>query len=255
LSGKISTWQKCSNGVPIVDVLGAAELEFRIALLPPISRGARLGGRPTPFAGAWLHAERLIELWRADGEVPLTEAFRLLDVDAVAGVILRMVAAREYKGDPRHWVFPPLADLLPPLREAAWQEILAGKLVLEAIKGIRGRRHQPLVPALLPRLTPDWELARLTCDGRDEWIEVRACPIAAAALPKPWQPKPSRNEFKDAVEDAAEAYSSKAQPSFNEFWAAVKIRTPGVTQLQMRNALKMQVSHLRRRIGQTKSSG
>jgi hypothetical protein len=233
-----------------VDVLGAVEIELRIALLPPISRSNHL-------AGPQLYAERLVESWKADGSVALGDAFRLLNVEMVAGVILRTVGAGEYDGgDPRHWYFPPIADLLPPLREAAWQEILAGKLVLEAIKGIRGRRHQPLAPALLPRLTPDWELARLTRDGRDEWIEVQACPIAAAALSKPWQQaKPSRDELEDAVEDAAEAYSSKAQPSFAEFWAAVKIRAPGVTQFQMRNALKTQVPHLLRRRGQTKSSG
>jgi hypothetical protein len=232
LCDKIWTRQKCSKETPPVDVLGAAEIELRIALLPPISRGAHL-------AGPRLHAERLVELWKADGEVVLAEAFRLLDVETVADVILRTVAANEYEGDPRHWIFPPFADLLPPLREAAWQEVLAGRLVLEAIKGVTGRRHHPLALALLPRLTPDWELLRLMRDGRDEWIEVRARSLAATAvLPKPWQGKPARNELKDAVEDAAEAYSSEDPPSFDEFWAALKIRVPGVTQAQVRNALK-----------------
>jgi hypothetical protein len=234
-----------------VDVLGAAEIEFRIALLPPISRGAHLAG-PTR------HAERLIALWKADGAVALGEAFRLLDVEAVVGAIWRTLATGEYSDDPHYWHFPPLADLRPPLREAAWQEALAGKLVLEAIKGVTGRRHYPLAPALLPRLTPDWELARLTRDGRDEYIEVGARPIAAAGLPKPWQEKPSRDEIKAAVEDAAEAYLSEDPPPFDEFWAALKIRAPGVTQDQVRKALKKQVPHLRRRRGQyrkIKSSG
>jgi hypothetical protein len=83
-------------------------------------------------------------------------------------------------------------------------------------------------------------------------------PAATAVLPKPLQGKPTRNELKDAVEDAAEAYSSEDPPSFDEFWAALKIRVPGVTQAQVRNALKKQVPHLRRKRGQTrkiKSSG
>jgi hypothetical protein len=153
--------------------------------------------------------------------------------------------ANEYEGDPRHWVFPPLADLLPPLRALAWQEALAGKFVLEGIKGITGRRHYPLTPALLPRLTPDWELSRLLRDGRDEYIDVRIRSMPAAALPRPWQGgKPSRNEIKAAVEDAAEAYSSENPPPFDEFWTAVKIRAPRTTQIQMRKALKEQVPHL-----------
>jgi hypothetical protein len=245
--------QKCSNETPAVAVQDAVEIEFRIALLPPISRGAHL-------AGPQLHAERLIEIWKADSEVPLGEAFRLLDVETVERVILRTVVAGDYdEGDPRHWHFPPFSNLLPSLREAAWQEILAGTFVLEAIKGITGRRYRPLVPALLPRLAPDWELSRLTRDGRDEYIEVRVRPMPAADIPWPWrQKKPSRDELKDAVEDAAEAYSSEDPPLFDEFWAAVKIRAPRTTQIQMRKALKEQVPHLHRARGQTrkmKSSG
>ena len=66
--------------------LPLAEIEFRVAVLPPISRGAHL-------AGPQLHAERLIELWRTDDDVPLAEAFRVLNVETVAGVIWRTVAA------------------------------------------------------------------------------------------------------------------------------------------------------------------
>jgi len=236
--------QKRSSETPAVDVLGVAEIELRIALLSPISRDAHL-------AGPQLHAERLIELWRSpDGDVALTEAFRLLDVDAVAGVIWRTVTANEYRGDSRHWIFPPLVDLLPPLRALAWEEALAGRLVLEGVKGLTGRRHHPLAPALLPRLTPDWDLSRLTRDGRDEYIEVRVRSMPATDIPRPWQKKPSRDELKDAVEDAAEAYSSEDPPSFDEFWAVVKIRAPGTTQIQMRKALKEQVPHLHRTRGQ-----
>jgi len=89
------------------------------------------------------------------------------------------------------------------------------------------------------------------------WLPVGQSP-SATATPGPWQKKPSRDGLKDAVEDAAEAYSSEDPPPFNEFWAAVKIRAPGTSQKQMRKALKELVSHLRRTRGQTrknKSSG
>ena len=103
------------------------ELELRIALLPPLSRGLHL-------AGPRVHAERLVALWRSDDPVPLGEAFRLLvDVDMVAGAILRTIANSEHGyPDPRHWRFPDLEALLPELRACAWQEILAGRLLVEA---------------------------------------------------------------------------------------------------------------------------
>jgi hypothetical protein len=221
-----------------VDVLGVAEIEFRIALLPPISRGAHL-------AGPRLHAERLTELWRANGEVPLAEAFRLLDVDAVAGVILRTVTAGEYEGDPRHWVFPPLADLLPPLRAQAWEAALDGELVLEGIKGITGRRHHALTPALLPRLTPDWELSRLLRDSRDEYIDVRARRMPAEVLPRPWQPKPTRSEVEAVAKEIAQAYPPPAQLPFDDFWAMLKARHSKTTRQQALDAQKSCAPHLR----------
>jgi hypothetical protein len=244
LCDKIWTRQKCSKETPPVDVLGAAEIELRIALLPPISRGAHL-------AGPRLHAERLVELWKADGEVVFAEAFRLLDVETVAGVILRTVTANEYEGDPRHWIFPPFADLLPPLREAAWQEALAGRIVLEAIKGVTGRRHYPLAPALLPRLTPDWELLRLMRDGRDVWIDVRVRLMPAIDIPRPWQPKPSPEKIKTATEEIAKAHPPPdGQLSFANFWAALKARAGvGVTKRQALAALDKYAPHLRGRPG------
>jgi hypothetical protein len=229
--------------------LPLAEIEARLMLLPPISRGAHL-------AGPRLHAERLIKLWKTDGEVALAEAFRLLDVETVAAVILRTVTAGDYdKGDPRRWHFPPFADLLPPLREAAWQEILAGKLVLEAIKGVTGRRHQPLVLALLPRLTPDWELSRLTRDGLDEYIEIRVRPMPATDIPRPWQGKPSRGDVEAAASKIAEAYPPPAQLPFENFWAALKERVgPKVTRQQARDALKTHAKHLQGRRGYNSKS-
>jgi hypothetical protein len=233
-----------------VDILGLAEIEFRIALLPPISRGAHL-------IGPRLHAKRLIEIWHsADSVVSLAEAFRLLDADAIAGVILRTVTANEYAGDPRHWIFPPFADLLAPLREAAWQEVLAGRLVLEAIKGITGRRRQPLTPALLPRLTPDWELARLTRDGRDEWIAVRVHLMAATEIPRPWQPKPSPEQIKAAAKAIAKAYPPpNGWLPFPKFWAELKARAgAGVTKRQALRALNDHAPHLRVAPGQRRKN-
>jgi hypothetical protein len=191
-----------------VDVLGTAGLEFRIALLPPISRGVHLDGPR-------LHAERLIEAWAADGEVALGQAFRLLDVETVAGVILRTVTANEYEGDPRHWHFPPLADLLPPLREQAWQEILAGRLMLKAIKGERGKQYRTLAPAELVRLTPDWEVARLTRDGRDEHVDTRV--RRRPAIKPTWRrDRIPGADLEGAMEEIASAHEGRTPPYFDD---------------------------------------
>jgi hypothetical protein len=135
----------------------AAELEFQIALLPAVSRGAHL-------AGPHLQAERLIGLWEvADAdEVSLAQAYRLLGAAAVEAAIWRLLRVNEYPGDTRYWVFPPLEDLLPELHKVTWQAMLAGDLITQAIKGIRGKRHRTILPAELERLTPNWRLSRLT---------------------------------------------------------------------------------------------
>jgi hypothetical protein len=186
--------------------LDIAEIELRIALLPPISRGARL-------AGPQLHAERLVELWKADGAVALAEAFRLLDVEMVAGVILRTVVAGDYdSGDPRHWHFPPFAALLPELREAAWQEVLVGRLVIEAIKGVRGKRHRTLLRAELPRLIPDWGLARLALGDRDEYIDVRVRRPPAESVKATWREQIPEKALANTMKDIALAYEGKARP-------------------------------------------
>src|SRR5262249_4416231 len=91
----------------MADLLGAAELELRIALLPPISRGVHLGGPA-------LHARRLVELWRVDDndDILLAQAFRLLDTSVVEGAIFRTAVAKDYPDDWRYWTLPPLEDLL-----------------------------------------------------------------------------------------------------------------------------------------------
>jgi hypothetical protein len=227
-----------------VDVLGVVELEFRIALLPPILRGS-------PFGGPVLYARQLVELWGSpDGEVPLAEAFRLLDVDAVAGVILR--ATTEYdQGDLRYWHFPPFADLLPQLRAQAWQEILAGKLVLEGLKGLTGRRHHALAPALLPRLTPDWDLSRLTRDGRDEYTDVRVRRPAAEPVKATWRERIPEKALENAMQDIARTYEGRPRPRFKDVLKEMRDRLGSdLPRDVVRNALTDYAPQLKRAPGQ-----
>lgn len=231
-----------------MDVLGAAEIELRTALLPPISRGAHL-------AGPRLHAERLVELWRSPaGEVPLAEAFRLLDVDAVAGAILRTVLVNEYEGDPRYWHFPPFADLLLPLREAAWQEALAGKLVLEAIKGLRGKRHRTLLPAELPRLIPDWELARLTLGDRDEFTAVRVRRSPAKPVKATCREQIPEKALENTMRDIALAHEGKPRPREKDIVEEMRNRLgrPDLPRDVIRSAVKSYAPQLKRARGETK---
>ena len=185
----------------MADLLAPAELEFRIALLPPISRGAHLDG---PV----LHAERLIELWKItdDERVPLGQSFRLLQVkQQVAGVILRTLTVGDYPSDPRRWILPPLNDLLPELRALSWRAMQNGELLVEGIKGVRGRAHRSIQPAELVRLTPDWTVDRL-CDGtQDEFIDVRVGRPPAVPVKPTWRPeKPSRADLENWLRDLAE---------------------------------------------------
>ena len=78
-----------------------AELALRILVLPPISRGTHIVG---PDCGPTQHARRLVELWQVAEHDPvsLAEAFRLLDVTAVEGAILRSMSELEHEGDPRN---------------------------------------------------------------------------------------------------------------------------------------------------------
>ena len=171
-----------------------------------------------------------------DGAVALAEAFRLLDVETVAGVILRTVVAGDYdEGDPRHWHFPPFADLLPSLREAVWQEALAGKLSVEAIKGVRGKRHRAVLPAELPRLSPDWPLSRLTRDGSDEYVEVRVRHLPAVA-PTKWRKPPSPEAIKSALRAILTADPTLAGEKLEE--ALCARLGEGMTRERARSAIK-----------------
>jgi hypothetical protein len=227
-----------------------AELESHIALLPPISRVAHLDG-------PHLYAKRLVALWRTDDEVSLAEAFRLLDVETVVGVILRATIEREERDDcrrdPRHWHFPPFPDLLPPLREAAWQEVLARRLVLEAIKGVRGKRHRTILPAELPRLIPDWELARLILGDRDEFIAVRVRRPPAEPVKATWREQiPEKKAIENAMKDIALAHEGKVRPREKDIVKEMRdrLRRPDLPRDVILDALKNYAPQLKRGRGE-----
>jgi hypothetical protein len=222
--------------------------------LPAISRSVH-------FAGPALHARRLVELWKVDAadDVPLAQAFRLLDVEAVAWAILRTLMAGDYSGDPRHWVFPPLVDLLPELQELAWQAMLDGALRVEAVKGVRGTRPRLVLPAELPRLRADWGLSRLVRaggddgdggdggiggGGRDEFIDVRVRRPAAELVKPAWRPdKPSQKDVDAGVQKLAQTHSPGSL-SEEEFLKALAELVPGAVRTHIRAAVEKHGSGL-----------
>jgi hypothetical protein len=231
--------------------LPLAELELRIALLSPISRGTHL-------AGPRLHAERLIELWHVDDDedVPLAQAWRqlawrLLGVGAIAGAISRTVAFSEhgYRGDPRHWIFPPLMDLLPELQTVTWQEMLAGELELEAIKGVRGKAYCSVPLLELPRCVPDWELSRLVHGSEDVYVEVRACRRPAEPIKTNWRTLVpiATKDLEPAVEEIVLACAPGEQMSEEDFGNRLRTLTgrPDLPRQIVRNALDRYAPQLR----------
>jgi hypothetical protein len=203
----LSTRQNCDKGRAVAEPIALAELGFRILLLPPISRGAHLGGPK-------LHAQRLVKLWAVDDtdDVPLAQAFRLLNADAVAGAIWRTWAAKDYPGDPRFWTFPNLTDLLPELYELCWLSMLDGTFLVEAIKGLRGKRSRTVAPVELPRLRPDWPLSRLCQGERDEFVDARVRRAPAEPIAKRWRKPPDKDDLKAAMEKIAKDYPEGADP-------------------------------------------
>jgi hypothetical protein len=162
-----------------------------LALLPPISRAVHL-------AGPALQAQRLVELWKVDGDVALGEAFHLLTAPVVEQAVWRSLTSDDYepRSDPRHWAFPGWGILLPLLQAEAWGEALAGRLQITAIE--QGKRRRRVVkPVELPRLEPDGMLGRLQSDGVDRFVDVRVRPKPE---PKPEFKLPTAREWKDAIE-------------------------------------------------------
>ena len=230
----------------MADQLASAELELRIVLLPPISRGAHLNGPA-------LRARQLVKLWEVNGDddVPFAQAFQLLDVEAVTGAILRtlLMDDKDYPADPSHWTFPGFTDLLPELQELSWRAMLNGALLTEAIKSARGKRYRTLLPAELPRLTPDWELSRLTLGGRDDFIDVRVRRVPAEPVKKAWRGRPNKAAVKAAMGQVAQTYPPDAKPPFPEIQDKLEKLLPGVTREVARDALKQYAPHLAGRRG------
>jgi hypothetical protein len=229
----------------LAEPIPLAELELRIALLPPVSRGAHLGG-PT------IHAERLVELWKIeDGDdVPLEQAFRLLDVKAVARAILRtaLMSDNDYPNDPVYWPLPPLNDLLPELHDAAWEALLDGTLLVEAIKGLRGARRRAVLPVELVRLRPDWSLSRLCLGERDEFIAARVRRAPTKPVKSRWREHSPEAVVHEVMHEIAEGYPPGARPAFAEILKALRGHDrlgPEVTRAQAQNALKKVAPHLR----------
>jgi hypothetical protein len=226
-------------------LLPLKEIEFRIALLPPISRGSPISEEwpARAHAGLWLHADRLIDLWKVDDgdDVSLAQAWRLLDLEAVVGAVLRTLAASEqgYTGDPRYWHFQPLADVLPELRECSWQEMLAGDFEVAAIRGIQGRNYHSISPLEVRRLVPDWELSRLVREGEDVLLEVRVRRRSTEAIKTNWRQPMSKDELRTAAEAIVRECAPGMRLSEPDFWNRLKDRTgrPDLPRQTARNAL------------------
>jgi hypothetical protein len=117
-------------------------------------------------------------------------------------------------------------------------------LLTEAIKSVRGKRYRILLPAELPRLTPDWELSRLTLSGRDDFIDVRVRRVPAEPVKKAWRGRPDKAAVKDAMKAVAKAYPLDAQPPFSEIQNKLEKILPEVTRKVARDALKQYAPHL-----------
>lgn len=228
------------QGAAMAEPIPLAELVLRIALLSPISRGVHLDGPR-------LHAERLVALWQADDDAVLSEAYRLLDAAAVARAIMRLAVEIEH-GDPRYWTFPELEELLPALRDLAWDEILAGRLTVEAVAGVHEGRRRRIPPVQLQRLEPDWPLSRLTHAGQDEFTDVRVRRVVPRA-PKRQRP-PSRATMRAALKKIEAGLSPDTVPSFAELWAALRNEVGPISRQSAREALIEYAPHLRRTRGQ-----
>jgi hypothetical protein len=280
----LSARQTRDKGDALVQPILFAELELRIALLPPVSRSSHLGGPA-------IHAERLVELWKIEAgeDVPLEQAFRLLDAEAVAGAILRTTAARnagieawtaenlaklwddadngdgeeepakDFPSDSRYWPLPPLNDLLPELQELCWEALLDGAWRLEGLKTARDKVSKtPRLISLfeLPRLRPDWGLSRLCRGELDEYVDARV--RRAPVEPVVGKPAPKSDlkaaDLKAAILKIAQDYPPGVRrPTFEEIKAALEAHFGSeLIRQQARDALDY-APQLRRERGRPKS--
>ena len=144
-----------------------------------------------PLKVAQRLSEFLCEWWQAaDEAVPLAEAFRLLSAEVVTGVVLRAMTEIEAT-DPRYWSLPALDTLLPLLQTAAWQALVGGRLLLEAVPA-GASRHRTLSALDLPWLIPDFSCSRLLHDCRVVYDEVRVRQSPAPV--ERWRKRPSEEE-------------------------------------------------------------
>jgi hypothetical protein len=170
---------------------------FRLGLaldaLPPSPRYI------APLRVAQRLSELMTEWWQAGTDpVSLAEAFRLLSTETVTGVVQRALVEIEAT-DPRYWSLPALDTLLPPLRVAVWQELIAGgRLLLEAIPA-NGSRHRALSSLDLPCFVPDFSCSRLLHDGRVVYDEARVRQLPAPV--KRWREQPPADEIRVALEN------------------------------------------------------
>jgi hypothetical protein len=200
-----------------------------------------------------------------DDDVPLSQAFRLLDTKAVAGAILRvmLMSDHDYPNDLTNWPLPPFKHLLSELNEATWQALLDGELQIEAIRYERGKIGEtPCVVSSieLARLSPDWKLSRLCRGDLDKFVEARVrrasiVPVEPPAetlieplvetpvetstetpteppLETPTEPpkryRPSWAELKEAMEEIDRGHPKDARPPpFKDIEKTLKTRYPG----------------------------
>jgi hypothetical protein len=89
----------------------------------------------------------------------------------------------------------------------------------------------------LPRLTPDYELSRLTTDGHDVFVDVRVGRVPP--IKKAWRERPHDRDVGAAMDDIAKGLTPGARLSDSDALKALRGRLGvSVTRGQARNALK-----------------
>jgi hypothetical protein len=209
------------------------DLDFQIALIPPVSRSVGIAGRTAAIA---LYAQQLFTLWKvAEGNgVPLSQAFRLLSVQAVQIATSRTMVEIEHPAG--LWRFPVIAELLPELQTAAWEAMLDGSVAVDGIPAIRGKRRRIIPADELTRYCSDWAAARLTKDGHDVFIDVTV--RRPPTVPVNWRDWP-RDRLETVVQEVERTFPAGAQPSFDrEVLPALRAQIPGLPRDAARSAVR-----------------